>query len=160
MKKQRRFFLCLLCLTVFSMAVLAGCGNKGKQESPPLPSQTPAETQAPVETPAPVETAEPEPMAITAGSREELKNAMVGAIEGLCPRLTAEIAGNWLEKPEMDVRNLYYEIAAARPELKYAYDLEIGSEAGSLVCTFHYMPYKTGDFRRALPGRKPAPSRS
>ena len=153
MKKQRRFFLCLLCLTVFSMAVLAGCGNKGKQGSPPLPSQTPAETQAPVETPAPVETAAPEPMAITAGSREELKNAMVGAIEGLCPRLTAEIAGSWLEQPEMDVRNLYYEIAAARPELKYAYDLEIGSEAGSLVCTFHYMPYKTGDFPEGFAGQ-------
>lgn len=157
MKKQRRFFLCLLCLTVFSMAVLAGCGNKGKQENtekPPLPSQTPAETQAPVETPAPVETAAPEPMVITAGSREDLKNAMVGAIEGLCPGLTAEIAGSWLEQPEMDVRNLYYEIAAARPELKYAYDLEIGSEAGSLVCTFHYMPYKTGDFPEGFAGQE------
>ena len=163
MKRQFNFFLCLLCLTVFSMAVLAGCGNKGKQknaEKPPLPSQTPAETQAPVETPAPAETAEPvettapEPMVITAGSREELKNAMAGAIEGLCPRLTAEIAGNWLEQPEMDVRNLYYEIAAARPELKYAYDLEIGSEAGSLVCTFYYMPYKTGDFPEGFAGQE------
>ena len=162
MKKQRRFFLCLLCLTVFSTVILTGCRNAPKDtpESPPLPSQTPAETQAPVETPAPVETAEsvetaaPEPMAITAGSREELKNAMVGAIEGLCPRLTAEIAGSWLEQPEMDVRNLYYEIAAARPKLKYAYDLEIGSEAGSLVCTFHYMPYKTGDFPEGFAGQE------
>ena len=162
MKKQRRFFLCLLCLTVFSTVILTGCRNAPKDtpESPPLPSQTPAETQAPVETPAPVETAEPvetaapEPMVITAGSREELKNAMVGAIEGLCPRLTAEIAGSWLEQPEMDVRNLYYEIAAARPELKYAYDLEIGSEAGSLVCTFHYMPYKTGDFPEGFAGQE------
>ena len=156
MKKQRRFFLCLLCLTVFSTVILTGCRNAPKDtpESPPLPSQTPAETQAPVETPAPVETAAPEPMVITAGSREELKNAMVGAIEGLCPRLTAEIAGSCLEQPEMDVRNLYYEIAAARPELKYAYDLEIGSEAGSLVCTFHYMPYKTGDFPEGFAGQE------
>ena len=162
MKKQRRFFLCLLCLTVFSTVILTGCRNAPKDtpESSPLPSQTPAETQAPVETPAPVETAEPvetaapEPMVITAGSREELKNAMVGAIEGLCPRLTAEIAGSWLEQPEMDVRNLYYEIAATRPELKYAYDLEIGSEAGGLVCTFHYMPYKTGDFPEGFAGQE------
>ena len=145
MKRQLNFVLCLLCLTVFSMAVLAGCGN-GTVENPPLPSQTPAETQAPVDTPAPVETAAPEHMVITAGSREELKNAMAGAIEGLCPWLTAEIAGNWLEQPEMDVRNLYYEIYAQHPELKYVYDLEIQVDGSQLVCTFHYMPYKTGDF--------------
>lgn len=156
MKRQLNFVFCLLCLTVFSMAVLAGCGNNGKQENaenPPRPSQVPAETQAPVATPAPVETAAPEPMVITTGSREELKNAMAGAIEGLCPSLTAEITGDWLEQPEMDARNMYYEIVAARPELKYAYELEIRSAAGSLVCTFHYMPYKTGDFPEGFAGQ-------
>lgn len=155
MKKQRRFFLCLLCLTVFSTVILTGCRNAPKDtpESSPLPSQSPVETQTPAETPTPVETAAPEPMVITAGSREELKNAMAGAIEGLCPSLTAEITGDWLEQPEMDARNLYYEIVAARPELKYAYELEIGSAAGSLVCTFHYMPYKTGDFPEGFAGQ-------
>ena len=155
MKKQRRFFLCLLCLTVFSTVILTGCRNAPKvmPESSPLPSQSPVETQTPAETPAPVETAAPEPMVITAGSREELKNAMAGAIEGLCPSLTAEITGDWLEQPEMDARNLYYEIVAARPELKYAYELEIGSAAGSLVCAFHYMPYKTGDFPEGFAGQ-------
>ena len=155
MKKQRRFFLCLLCLTVFSTVILTGCRNAPKDtpESSPLPSQSPVETQTPAETPTPVETAAPEPMVITAGSREELKNAMAGAIEGLCPWLTAEITGDWLEQPEMDARNLYYEIVAARPELKYAYELEIGSAAGSLVCTFHYMPYKTGDFPEGFAGQ-------
>ena len=156
MKKQRRFFLCLLCLMVFSSVILTGCRNAPKvmPESSPLPSQSPVEAQTPAETPTPVETPAPEPMVITAGSREDLKNAMAGAIEGLCPSLTAEITGDWLEQPEMDVRNLYYEIAAARPELKYAYDLEIGSEAGSLVCTFHYMPYKTGDFPEGFAGQE------
>ncbi|MGN0982241.1 MAG: transglutaminase domain-containing protein [Candidatus Limivicinus sp.] len=159
MKRQHKFFLCLLCLTVFSMAILTGCGN-GKQEtveSSPLPSQVPVETLAPVDTPQPVETpavtAAPEPMAITAGSREELKSAMAEAIEGLRPSLMAELSGDWLEQPEMDVRNLYYEIVAARPELKYVYDLEIGSQAGSLVCAFHYMPYKTGDFPEGFAGQ-------
>ena len=159
MKKQFKFSLCLLCLTVFSAALLTGCG-KDKQETvenSPLPSQASVETQAPVETPepveTPVETAAPEPMVITAGSREELKNAMADAIEGLCPRLTAEISGDWLAQPEMDVRNIYYEIVAARPELKYVYDLEIGSETGSLVCAFHYMPYKTGDFPEGFDGQ-------
>ena len=155
MKRHLNFFLCLLCLTVFSTVILTGCRNAPKDtpESSPLPSQSPVETRAPVATPAPVETAAPEPMVITAGSREELKNAMAGAIEGLCPSLTAEITGDWLEQPEMDVRNLYYEIAAARPELKYAYDLEIVAEAGSLVCTFHYMPYKTGAFPEGFAGQ-------
>ena len=76
MKKQFKFSLCLLCLTVFSAALLTGCG-KDKQETvenSPLPSQASVETQAPVETPepveTPVETAAPEPMVITAGSRE------------------------------------------------------------------------------------------
>lgn len=155
MKRHLNFFLCLLCLTVFSTVILTGCRNAPKDtpESSPLPSQSPVETRAPVATPAPVETAAPEPMVITAGSREELKNAMAGAIEGLCPSLTAEITGDWLEQPEMDVRNLYYEIAAARPELKYAYDLEIVAEAGSLVCAFHYMPYKTGAFPEGFAGQ-------
>ena len=150
MKRQLKFFL---CLTVFSMVILTGCGN-GKQEtveSSPLPSQAPVETQAPAETSMPVES--PEPMVITAGSREELKNAMAGAIEGLCPWLTAEIAGDWLAQPEMDVRNLYYEIYAQHPELKYVYDLEISVDGSQLVCTFRYMPYKTGDFPEGFAGQ-------
>ena len=165
MKRQLKFFLCLLCLTVFSMAVLTGCGKEPKDtpESSPLPSHVPVETQAPAETPAPAETqvpvetpaetAAPEPMAVTAGSREELKDAMAEAIEGLCPALMAEISGDWLTQPEMDVQNIYYEIAAARPELKYVYELEIGGQAGSLVCTFHYMPYKTGDLPEDFAGQ-------
>ena len=166
MKRQLKFSVFLLCLMVFSMAILTGCG-KDKQEAvenSPLPGQAPvekpapAETQAPAETPAPMEspteTAKPEPMGITAGSREELKNAMAGAIEGLCPRLTAEISGDWLEQPEMDVQNLYNEIAAATPELKYVYDLEISVNGSQLVCTFHYMPYKTGDFPEGFAGQE------
>lgn len=110
----------------------------------------PADTPTPVESPA--ATAAPEPMVITAGSREELKNAMADAIGQFCPELTAEISGDWLAQPEMDVRNIYYEIAAATPELKYVVDMEIGGQADSLVCTFHYMPYKTGAFPEGFTG--------
>lgn len=153
MKRQLKFFL---CLAVFSMAILTGCGN-GAAKDPPLPSQVPVETQAPADTPEPVETpaetAAPEPMVITADSREELENAVAAAIEGLCPWLTAEIAGDWLAQPEMDVQNIYYEIVAARPELKYVSDLEISVDGSQLVCIFHYMPYKTGDFPEGFAGQ-------
>ena len=155
MKKQRRFFLCLLCLMVFSSVILTGCRNAPKvmPESSPLPSQSPVEAQTPAETPTPVETPAPEPMVITAGSREDLKNAMAGAIEGLCPSLTAEITGDWLEQPEMDVKNLYHEMNAQQPALKYVYDLEIQVDGSQLACTFHYMPYKTGDFPEGFAGQ-------
>ena len=158
MRRQLKLFLCLFCLTVFSMAILTGCGKENVDNSPlpnqaPVETQTPAETQAPMETPEPVETAAPKPMVITADSRDALKNAMADAIEGLCPRLTAEIEGDWLEQPEMDVQNVYYEIVAARPELKYVSDLEISVDGSQLVCIFHYMPYKTGDFPEGFAGQ-------
>lgn len=79
--------------------------------------------------------------------------ARAEAIGQLCPALLAEISGDWLEQPGMDVRNLYYEITAAWPELKYVYELEIDSQAESLVCTFHYMPYKTEDFPEGFAGQ-------
>lgn len=159
--KHRGILAGLLCLALGCGLLLSACGKQEEAPAAPaessepaaptvLPAATPQPTAAPAET---AETAAPEPMVITAGSREELKNAMAGAIEGLCPSLTAEITGDWLEQPEMDVRNLYYEIAAARPELKYAYDLEIVAEAGSLVCAFHYMPYKTGAFPEGFAGQ-------
>lgn len=156
--KHKGLLTGLLCLALGFGLLLSACGKQEEAPAAPAESSEPAApTVLPAATPqptaAPAETAAPEPMVITAGSREELKNAMAGAIEGLCPSLTAEITGDWLEQPEMDVRNLYYEIAAARPELKYAYDLEIVAEAGSLVCAFHYMPYKTGAFPEGFAGQ-------
>lgn len=164
--KAKRFLAGVMCLTLVCTTVLSACGKK--EEAPaatpapteslaPAPSLCP-DTPGPTDTPLPVEppeeTAAPEPMVITAGSREELKSAMAGAIERFCPSLIAEISGDWLEQPEMDARNVYYEIVAARPELKYVYELEIGSEAGSLICTFHYMPYKTGAFPEDFAGQE------
>ena len=156
--KHKGLLTGLLCLALGFGLLLSACGKQEEAPAAPAESSEPAApTVLPAATPqptaAPAETAAPEPMVITAGSREELKNAMAGAIEGLCPSLTAEITGDWLAQPEMDVRNLYYEIAAARPELKYAYDLEIVAEAGSLVCAFHYMPYKTGAFPEGFAGQ-------
>ncbi|MDO5413137.1 MAG: transglutaminase domain-containing protein [bacterium] len=153
MKKQRRFFLCLLCLTVFSMAVLAGCGN-GTVENPPLPSQTLAETPAPVETQAPVETEPPASAFLAAGSREEIKEGLIEAVGQFRPELVVDFSGAGLENPEMDVRNLYYEMNAQQPALKYVYDLEIQVDGSQLVCTFHYMPYKTGDFPEGFAGQE------
>lgn len=159
--KHSAFLAVALCLALGCCMVLIACGKK---EAVPAATPTPAEISEPAAplvpptgTPLPVEapavTAKPEPMAVTAGSREELKNALAEAIEGLCPGLMAEISGDWLAQPEMDVQNIYYEIVAARPELKYVYELEIGGQEGSLACTLHYMPYKTGDFPEGFAGQ-------
>ena len=160
--KHKAFLAVALCLALGCCMALCACGKKEAVPAAtpaPVESSTaaaplvpPTDTPLPVETPA--ETAAPEPMGITAGSREELKHAMADAIEGLCPRLTAEISGDWLEQPKMDVQNLYNEIAAARPELKYVYDLEISVNGSQLVCAFHYMPYKTGDFPEGFAGQE------
>lgn len=160
--KHKAFLAVALCLALGCCMALCACGKK---EAVPAATPAPVESSIataplvpPTDTPLPVGTpavtAAPKPMVITAGSREELKDAMAGAIEGLCPRLTAEISGDWLAQPEMDVQNVYYEIAAARPELKYVYDLEISVNGSQLVCTFHYMPYKTGDFPEGFYGQE------
>ena len=93
--KAKRFLAGVMCLTLVCTTVLSACGKK--EEAPaatpapteslaPAPSLCP-DTPGPTDTPLPVEppeeTAAPEPMVITAGSREELKNAMAGAIERL-----------------------------------------------------------------------------
>lgn len=159
--KHKAFLAVALCLALGCCMALCACGKK---EAVPAATPAPVESSIaaaplvpPTDTPLPVGTpavtAAPEPMVITADSREELKNAMAGAIEGLCPRLTAEISGDWLAQPEMDVRNVYYEIVAARPELKYVSDLEIQADGSQLVCIFHYMPYKTGDFPEGFAGQ-------
>lgn len=51
-----------------------------------------------------------------------------------------------LEQPELDVKNLYYQILFLRPELKYAYDLTVSLDGSLLSCTISYMPYKTGQY--------------
>ena len=57
-----------------------------------------------------------------------------------------DISAAGLEAPEMDVKNLYYELMAERPEMKYAYDLTVTVREGELTCRLSYMPYKTGAF--------------
>lgn len=156
--KHKGLLTGLLCLALGFGLLLSACGKQEEAPAAPAESSEPAApTVLPAATPqptaAPAETAAPEPMVITAGSREELKNAMAEAIGRFCPSLTAEVSGDWLAQPEMDVRNLYYEIVAATPELKYVYDLEIGLEEGKLVCGFHYMPYKTGNFPEGFAGK-------
>lgn len=162
--KAKPFLAGLLCLTLACTTVLSACGRVKAPAATPAPTESlaptpspapatpkPTEEVPPVETPA--ATAAPEPMVISASSREEFKAAMAEAIQGMCPSLTSMVSGDWLAQPEMDVWNVYYEIAAAQPELKYVYDLEIVDQPGGLTCTFHYMPYKTGAFPADFAGQ-------
>ena len=48
------------------------------------------------------------------------------------------------DTPELEIKNLYYEILNQHPELKYAYDLTAEVENGLLTCQISYMPYQTG----------------
>lgn len=50
------------------------------------------------------------------------------------------------EIPEIEVKNLYYELLRQNPELKYAYDLSAQVQNRILTCQISYMPYKTGAY--------------
>lgn len=50
-------------------------------------------------------------------------------------------------------RNLYYQILAEQPELKYAYDMQAVLDAqGILHCTISYMPYRSGRYPAGFSG--------
>lgn len=153
-KTVRALLAALLCL-----CLLAGCGGPGGAESasptpPEQTAETPQATPALSPTPTPEPTPTPvqsEPLAVS--GREEVKEELVRAIEALEQPRAMELASG-LELSQLDVKNLYYEITAERPGLKYAYDLQPDLREGRLTCEISYMPYKTGDFPEGFAGEE------
>lgn len=137
---------CGLLALFLCLGMLTGCENR--EESPP--KEDPRETrQAPPESSAPIPQ---EPL--TAPDRETVKQELLEAIGELRQPRTMDISAAGLETPEMDVKNLYYEIMAERPEMRYAYDLTATAREGRLICELSYMPYKTGAFPTDFAGEE------
>lgn len=74
------------------------------------------------------------------------------AVSALEPSVTINIAGReWKYGAENDLKNLYYTLLSQYTELKYAYDMSAELSGDMAVCSFSYMPYKTGAYDAAVP---------
>lgn len=129
-----------LALVTVTSVLLAGCHAPQGQPLPSTPSSPPSFSTAPSSPP-------PEEGSLlitsTAALQEELRAAMREV------RQPGEMDISDLElsdTPELDIKNLYYELLRQEPEMKYAYDLSAHVEEGLLTCRISYMPYKTGDY--------------
>lgn len=136
----KRVITALLTISLLT-GVLAGCSGK-EEDTASLPPEPPV-SESPVPQP---ERPAPEiegPLPIT--SPEELKGELYTAIAQVRQPLPMEVSGFvWEQTPEMDVKNLYYALTGAHPELKYAYDITAEEENGLLTCHISYMPYRAG----------------
>ncbi len=130
--------------------LLCGCGGNGELSggsisSPsPSPSQSPAPSQDDVSASKAPGPAAPQVLCVNAP--EDIQDELCLAMAQLCQPRAMDISGLALEQPELDVTNLYYEILADRPELKYAYSIQVTVEGSLLNCSLSYMPYKTGEY--------------
>ncbi len=147
------FVLCLLSV--------AGCtgtkeevrpeGGESAQETiqDSAPETTvPVTTEPEYESPSkelPPENKEPVPISVSAP--EDIKEELYAAICAVRKPAPMEISGVTLsDNPDIDVKNLYYELTRDYPDLKYAYDITAKIEDGFLLCEISYMPYKTGNW--------------
>lgn len=149
--KQRYKSGKFLALTVLiCLGFLGGCGK----QTVTVPTQSPMLTGSPVPTPEPT----PTPMLqseepLTVSDKERIKAELLAAMEDLRQPRVMERSDD-LELSELDVKNIYYEILAERPELKCTYDLTVTIEVGALNCRLFYMPYKTGAFPADFTGEE------
>ena len=165
---KKRTTIIALALTVCLFA-LTGCSDKTAQQPEETPNTTedaavspssqptpaPAETAQP--TPEPTETPQPTPEPqgpLVIESRDALKEELRTAIEELRQPVVMDISSAGLETPELDVKNLYYEITRESPGLKYAYDVTGTCSGEELTCAVSYMPYMTGDFPEGFEGEE------
>ncbi len=126
------------------LAVLTCC-NSGEEGSVPFSAITPPASESiypPTEQPTPKEDG---PLPIT--SSGELQGELYAAISEVRQPLPMDATDMiWSQTPEIDVKNLYYELISRHPDLKYAYDVDVSVENGLLACRISYMPHKTGDY--------------
>lgn len=168
-----RAFCGVLILPLFCLGLLAGCAggrgdpaeSEGPDSTPPVLQQEETSSSNPAETllPQPEETAPAEgtPLPtpeepVVLSDREALKGELITAMEGLRQPWVMDISNLGLETPELDMKNIYYEITAERPELKYVYDLTVEARGNELACELSFMPYRTGKFPEGFSGEEAA----
>ena len=154
MKGRKKKWLPLLCLSLLLLLVLPGWqGGAVPSPTQPAPTQSlpPAESQEPSPEPEESETPRPEEP-LTVSDRDALKAELTDAITHLRQPPLMDISQAGLTTPDLDIKNLYYEITARDPGLKYAYDVTVTVNGSELTCTILYMPYKTGEFPAGFSG--------
>ncbi|MGN0968251.1 MAG: transglutaminase domain-containing protein [Oscillospiraceae bacterium] len=163
----------------------AGKGDTGSKQDPPegtnaepeqdLPGDTDTEPEkelpGEINTEPPVESEQPSsepdekpeepkpPQAediLTVPDRETLKAELTDAIVHLRQPVRMDISKIGLTNPAIDIKNIYYEITAQNPTLKYAYDITAEGNETELTCVIRYMPYMTGEFSAGFSGTEVA----
>ena len=143
MKTQIKKFTLLWVMAQLTVLLLVGCAAGEKDPELAPPSVGSESTDPSVE--IPVEPTEVTPLNIT--DAEMLQEELYAAISEVRQPFPMEVSQMvWDQTPEIDIRNLYYELIGQHPELKYAYDITAEPESGALTCQISYMPHKTGNY--------------
>lgn len=143
MKTQIKKFTLLWVMAQLTVLLLVGCADSEKGPEVTPPSVASESTDPSVE--IPVEPTDVTPLNIT--DAEMLQEELYAAISELRQPLPMEVSQMvWDQTPEIDIRNLYYELIGQHPELKYAYDITAELESGALTCQISYMPHKTENY--------------
>mgnify|MGYP002549449116 FL=1 len=142
MKRRTQKITGFLLAVQAAALLLTGCGaGDNTSASPPLSANSGTVGSASPETPAPPD--KTVPLNITGA--EEIQEELYAAILDLRQPASMDLSGAAVgDTPELEIKNLYYEILNQHPELKYAYDLTAEVENGLLTCQISYMPYQTG----------------
>lgn len=142
MKRRTQKITGFLLAVQAAALLLTGCGaGDNTSASPPLSANSGTVGSASPETPAPPD--KPVPLNITGAG--EIQEELYAAILDLRQPASMDLSGAAVgDTPELEIKNLYYEILNQHPELKYAYDLTAEAENGLLTCQISYMPYQTG----------------
>lgn len=163
MQKKKVRFLGAAALLLACCIVTGGCSGKEAAEEVAAVEETAGETDFNEKVEAQPENGEVaekesfelrEMLKLPAASTEtDILNAIQQAIEGMHSGFSMDAAQISFEQDAMmEIKNLYYQIMSVSPSLQYAYDMTGEITDGQLVCTFSYMPFKTGNFPEGFEG--------
>lgn len=151
---KKLYLISSLCLAALSLRFLCGCAHTDDDIPSGAESLSPAPTESPVSSDSSsLQSPSPSPgQPLEVLSIEDVQSELTQAIAQLRQPSPMDIGSLALEQPELDVKNLYYQILSLRPEFKYAYDLSVSLDSSILNCTIFYMPYKTGQYPAGFEG--------
>lgn len=151
---KKLYLISSLCLAALSLLLLCGCVHTDDDIPSGAESLSPAPTESPVSSDSSsLQSPSPSPgQPLEVLSIEDVQSELTQAIDQLRQPSPMDIGSLALEQPELDVKNLYYQILSLRPEFKYAYDLTVSLDSSILNCNISYMPYKTGQYPAGFEG--------
>ena len=83
---------------------------------------------------------------------EEIRSCFLEAMTGFESEVTFDFRDMvWTFGIENDLKNIYSSVLSEYPELKYTYDIAVSVAEDTAVCSFSYMPYKTGAYDNGVP---------